>query len=74
VSDQRITATQASILAAMRSGHKLRLSFGLNAHAWLQNSSRSCTSSALALERKGMIERFNIKAHGCEFRLVENRK
>lgn len=70
-----ISAAQASVIAAMRSGFKLRYTNGLHGAAWLNNTSaQRVTSSAFALERAGYIERFNHKPSGFEFRLTEKAK
>lgn len=68
----RISATQASVLAAMRSGFVLRWSNGLDAYAWLNMPGwPHRTATALALESKGMIERHDETNTGCKFRLTD---
>lgn len=67
-----LSASQASIVVAMRSGFKLRYMSGLNAYCWLNNKEgQRVTSSALALERAGYIERSNYDGRNAEFRFTE---
>lgn len=70
----KITPSQANVLAAMRMGYTLHYTSGLNAHCWLQTPHvQYVTSSALALERSGHIERYDVKPSGCKFRLKEQK-
>lgn len=67
-----LSASQASIVVAMRSGYKLRYMSGLNAYCWINNAGHQrVTASALALERAGYIERSNYDGRNAEFRFTE---
>lgn len=66
-----ISPSQHSLIVAMRDGKRLRWSSGIDAHAYLEVPNfPKHTASALALERKGMIERHSETHTGCDFRLT----
>lgn len=68
----KITPSQANVLAAMRMGYTLRYLAGFNAYCVLDTPmAQYVTSSALALERSGHIERYDETPQGCNFRLTE---
>ena len=67
-----LSASQASVVVAMRSGFKLRYMAGLNSYCWLNNPGyQRVTASALALERAGYIERVSNDGSNTEFRFTE---
>lgn len=80
MSTKGLTATQASILVAMRSGHQMLYMPGTPRGKqeiyWMNNMSlQGVTSSARKLEREGYIEKFNVRASGgAELRLTEKGK
>lgn len=68
----KITPSQANVLAAMRMGYILRFVAGHKSYCWLDTPiPQNVTLSAYALERSGHIERYEIRAGGCKFRLKE---
>lgn len=71
-----ISPTQHSLLVAMQQGVKVVMTFGPNRNkaSLARPGFPGVTSSVLALEQGGWIERFNLTAHGCEFRLTRKAK
>lgn len=80
MSTKGLTKTQASILAAMRSGYTMLYMPGTPRGKqeiyWMNNASmEGVTASARKLEREGYIEKCNVRASGgAELRLTEKGK
>lgn len=70
-----ISPSQHSVIVALRDGVTVWFSSGIDAHAWIgRRGFPRCTTSVLALERKGYVERYNETHTGCKFRLTEKAK
>lgn len=68
-----ISPNQHSLIVAIRDGAIVWLS--TEGHAWIGRPGfPRCTSSIMALERKGYVERYDENLSDCKFRLTEKAK
>jgi hypothetical protein len=71
-----LSPSQSSLLVAMRHGVKVVMTFGekRDRASLARPGFPAVTHSVLALERAGWVERFNVTAKGCEFRITDKTK
>lgn len=70
-----ISPNQHSLIVLLRDGKRVRWSAGIDAHCYVETRGfPRVTSTALALERKGYVERYKETHTGCDLRLTDKAK
>lgn len=72
---KKLSKAQQALVDAMKGGARLHYMAGYDAYCWLTTPRQPrVTSTALALEGMGVIERYDVKANGAKFKLTEEWK
>lgn len=73
-----LSPSQSSVLIAMRHGVVVVMTFGIGKKRDRASLARpgfpAVTHTILALERGGWVERYDVTARGCKFRITDKTK
>ena len=64
-----ITKAQLNLLNAMSSGAIVYFMAGINAYYFRTDTMKNCTKTAQALEKKGLVEKYDQKWNGYALRI-----